>query len=41
MPTARKQAWARPVARPITASDSRADLPDIPVSNGTISTAPN
>ena len=33
MAAARKRDWARPTARPITTTDSRADVPDTVVRN--------
>ena len=30
----RKRGWVRPAARPVTASDSRPDVQDIPVPTG-------
>ena len=41
MAAARKAGWVRPAARPITASDSRADVPDVPVTNGGAISGPN
>ena len=35
MPTNRKREWVRPSAHPITTSDSRADVRDVPVQNQT------
>jgi hypothetical protein len=32
---ATKRGWVRPTARPLTTVDSRADVPDSPVQNGT------
>jgi hypothetical protein len=41
MTTHRKREWARPTVRPLTTSDSRADVPDTAAANGTTISTPN